>query len=247
VSALAWYLEDEGVPTVAISLVRLHSEKVGNPRSLWVPFELGRPLGAPADAAFQRRVLLTALCLLEAQPGPVVLEDFNEDAPGSADDPGWTPAFDLVRNHVDLSDAAALRRALAGEWSIVEPWYRRFVSTTGRTTVGVSGMSIEVALDFMTAWLGATPPASPDVRLPAAQILRFAIDDVKACYLEALSAGPGLPSSRQAADWFWDGSVAARMIVAIREGLIGSDDRRSVAIGRGSLIPRAQLQRLGLP
>ena len=58
---LAHYLEDEGVATTQISLIREHSEAMKPPRALWVPFELGRPLGAPSDAAFQRRVQRRAI------------------------------------------------------------------------------------------------------------------------------------------------------------------------------------------
>ncbi len=50
------------------------------PRALWVPFELGRPMGVPNDQALQRRILLAALKLLEAGSRPI-LEDFPEEAP----------------------------------------------------------------------------------------------------------------------------------------------------------------------
>ena len=65
--ALAHYLEAEGVPTTQVSLIREHTETINPPRALWVPFELGRPLGAPEDPGLQRRVLMAALNLLEAQ------------------------------------------------------------------------------------------------------------------------------------------------------------------------------------
>ncbi len=78
--ALAHYLESEGIPTTQISLIREHTETIRPPRALWVPFELGRPLGAPENPAFQRRVLLSALELLEAIQGPV-LADFPDEAP----------------------------------------------------------------------------------------------------------------------------------------------------------------------
>ena len=68
VSALAHMLETRGTPTVAIGLVRPHLEQVRPPRGLWTPFQLGRPLGEPGDAIFQRRVLLQALNLLRAAP-----------------------------------------------------------------------------------------------------------------------------------------------------------------------------------
>ncbi len=64
VGGLAHFFEEEGVPTTQISLVRLHTERINPPRALWVPFELGRPLGIPDDPTFQKRVLLAALKLL---------------------------------------------------------------------------------------------------------------------------------------------------------------------------------------
>ena len=66
-SALGHYLEEEGIASVAISLIRPQTENTKPPRALWVPFELGRPFGPPDDAAFQKRVLLAALRLLGAR------------------------------------------------------------------------------------------------------------------------------------------------------------------------------------
>mgnify|MGYP003335126148 CR=1 FL=1 len=64
--ALGHYLEQGGIATTAISLIREHTEAIRPPRALWVPFELGRPFAVPHDAAFQRRVLIAVLRLLEA-------------------------------------------------------------------------------------------------------------------------------------------------------------------------------------
>ena len=90
-SALGHYLEEAGLATVAISLIRPQTENTRPPRALWVPFELGRPFGPPGDPAFQRRVLLAALRLLERPDGPVLLEDFPDDDPRRQPDPGWQP------------------------------------------------------------------------------------------------------------------------------------------------------------
>ena len=81
---LGHFLEREGLATTQISLVREHTAVMKPPRALWVPFELGRPLGEPGDAAFQRRVLMAALDLLDAAPDPVLV-DFPDDAPSAAD------------------------------------------------------------------------------------------------------------------------------------------------------------------
>ncbi len=56
---LAHYLEDEGIRTTQIALIRKHTEEIKPPRALAVSFELGRPLGAPNDPQFQIKVLNT--------------------------------------------------------------------------------------------------------------------------------------------------------------------------------------------
>ena len=61
---LAHYLEEEGLATTQISLIRKHTEIIKPPRALWVSFELGRPFGKPNDSDFQSRVLSAALDLL---------------------------------------------------------------------------------------------------------------------------------------------------------------------------------------
>ena len=60
--------------------MRENTERMQLPRFLWVPFELGRPFGAPNEPDFQRRVLRAALALLERDDGPVILEDFPDEA-----------------------------------------------------------------------------------------------------------------------------------------------------------------------
>jgi hypothetical protein len=55
VGGLAHFIEREGIPTTQISLIRIHTEQIKPPRALSVPFELGRPFGAPNEPAFQRR------------------------------------------------------------------------------------------------------------------------------------------------------------------------------------------------
>ena len=92
-SALGHYLEEEGIASVAISLIRPQTENTKPPRALWVPFELGRPFGPPSDPAFQKRVILAALQLLEREDGPVLIEDFPDDDPRTQPDPVWRAPF----------------------------------------------------------------------------------------------------------------------------------------------------------
>jgi hypothetical protein len=81
VSALGHYLEEEGIATVAIALIRPQAENTKPPRALWLPFELGRPFGPPNELAFKKRVILSALRLLELENGSVIIEDFADYDP----------------------------------------------------------------------------------------------------------------------------------------------------------------------
>ena len=57
VSTLARALEASGLATVSLLSNRAQAETIGPPRGLYCEFPLGRPLGKPLDAAYQRRVL----------------------------------------------------------------------------------------------------------------------------------------------------------------------------------------------
>lgn len=61
--------------TVAIGSIRAQIYGTAPPRGLFCDFPLGRPLGVPGDAAFQRRVMETAFGLLDRSE-PVV-EDYE--------------------------------------------------------------------------------------------------------------------------------------------------------------------------
>lgn len=245
-SALAHYLEEEGVPAVAISLIRLHTEKVAPPRALWVPFELGRPIGAPKNAQFQTRVITAALRLLEAARGPVVLEDFPDDDPTAVDLPGWQPPFDLKAGALQLDNRAALEVALRQEAQALAPFCEQFVSANRRTTMGLSRLGLDDCVGLLAAWLSGAPPAGGDPAVSPVQALRWAVDDVKAYYFEAMPADGAIPSSRQMQSWFWDRTLAAQAIIALRKRLLASEDARSQAVGRMNLVPGVQVLRLGL-
>jgi len=61
-------------------------------RSLWVPFELGRPFGVPNEPKFQMDVLRSLLDFFARESGPLI-EDYPHDAPVTAETnrPGAAP------------------------------------------------------------------------------------------------------------------------------------------------------------
>ncbi len=87
---LARLLEEAGLPTVIIAIRAFRDRLAGMrvPRLLTTPHPLGRPLGAPGDAATQRAVLTAALALLDKASASTTIEDFaGSYRPGSGAEP----------------------------------------------------------------------------------------------------------------------------------------------------------------
>jgi hypothetical protein len=232
VSALGHYLEEEGIPTVAIALVRPQAERTRPPRALWVPFELGRPFGPPSGPAFQKQVILAALRLLESNAGPVLLADFAEDDPREAPDPRWRPPIETAGSGEPLADALVAEVA-----ELVGP-YARSCAARGRTTVGLSGLAPAAAAEYVAAWLRGPPPTdSPVLDMSPVLSLRFAVDDLKAYALEAAIVSETRPSSQQLGDWLWNESATGTAIRALRRRLTDSPDDRSKLIATMFLVP----------
>jgi hypothetical protein len=217
VSALAKLLELRGIPTTTIGLIRLHMEKIGPPRGLWTPFQLGRPLGEPNDIAFQRRVLLQALGLLERNDGYRILEEFPDDPPNWTDAPGWRPPVSLPPPGAP-SSPGAFRSAVEKEIEALAPYWAEAKERYGRTTVGNCRLPPEAWPEFMTGFLdGEIPVVGPAAFSDRpALALRFAIDDIKAYYSEAAMSDGKTPASRQVDAWFWYETAAADLIRALR-------------------------------
>jgi hypothetical protein len=243
VSALGHYLEEEGLGTVSISLIRPQTENTRPPRALWVPFELGRPLGPPSDPVFQRRVLLGALRLLERQDGPVLLEDFPDDDPRRHADPNWQPP--LTAPGRGEAGGEALASDLEAEVVALIGAHRQWVQQYRRTTVGVSGLEIAAAAHYVAEWLRGNSPESQRAGFSAPLLLRFAIDDLKAYALEAAAAGSTNPSSRQLGDWLWNDTAIGTSIHALRTALLHDEDQRLKLIAENFMIPGDRVRTAG--
>jgi len=227
-------LETRGVPSVAIGAVRVQMEKTQPPRGLFVPFQLGRPLGEPEDAAFQRRVLRQALALLERTDGPVILEDFPDDPPGWLDTPAWTPPAMPARAAPD--SPGAWRTAFAAELAALRPAWVRAGRRFGRTTVGLSGLPDDAWPDLAAHFLAGESP-TVHAHDTAALALRFMCDDVKAFYGEAAQADGAAPASRQIDAWFWRQTVAGQLLIALRAAAAASDNNAVRTVGGRFLVP----------
>ncbi len=67
-------IEKQGIPTIGISIVRSYSEKVRPPRTVFLRWPFGHPLGEPFNTAQQRVVLAEALrsLLSITEPGTII-------------------------------------------------------------------------------------------------------------------------------------------------------------------------------
>ena len=242
--ALAHYLENEGFSTTQISLIRQHTEIIKPPRALWVPFELGRPLGAPNDPAFQTRVLRRVLKLLEASEGPV-LEDFTEDAPSFSGSIGLLSCpVDLQGMEVDVKESDRFVAAFKEEVMQMRNWYDLALVNRRRTTASVSDLEPNVAAEFVAAFAMDHNVESPIPGLSSAMALKLAIEDLKAYYFEAVTAQAGQPTdSMSLANWFWSQTLAAKAINAARETCLASGKKELKIFGELLLVPKNQMHR----
>jgi hypothetical protein len=77
-----------------------------------------------------------------------------------------------------------------------------------------------------------------------AMALKMAAEEIKAYYLEAVTAQPGQPTdSITLADWFWSQTKAGRVINVVREICLKSGDNELKLLGTLLLVPRNQLHR----
>jgi hypothetical protein len=187
-------------------------------------------------------VLRAALTLLEAPAGPV-LDEFPEDAPVHEEGlSGFACPVNFDGPPADLSATDVLRVGLQREIGQLRTWYELGVARRGRTTVGVSGMAPEDLGTFIGDFLDAGTPSNPRPDLPLATLFRFAVEDLKSYYFEAVTAQPGQPAvdSTALADWFWRETTAARVLFAVHDACQRSEVPGIQVVANNFLIPRAR-------
>jgi len=225
------------VPTTGISLIRPHTEVIKPPRALWVPFQLGHPLGTPNDPDFQRRVLLAVLGLFNAPSGPV-LEDFPEEEPENDEITVLACPVNFARN-IDDGETDKKKVAFQRELTAMRPWYDMAVSQRKRTTFGASGIELDKLADFIYAFLEGNEPENPRDDVPLPNTLKLAVEDLKSYYIEGITAQPGQEdaSSRVLQDWFWDETVGGKVLLDLKKVCEASPDKMMSLIGSHFIVP----------
>lgn len=243
---LSHILEDEGIPTTHISLIRTHTEKIKPPRALVVPFELGRPLGAPNEPDFQRRVLHDCLALLERPSGPV-LEDFPDLPPGEDEEEahGWACPVNFAPPVDDVSDADLVHQSLLQEVNLLRPWYEEAVRNYKRSAFGISGKTPEEIARFLAGFVidpeGTAPPV--DGETIGVGFKRLA-DDLRYFYTEAAIARPDQRTrDLDVANWLWGETTLGKVLVLIRDYAMETEEPSMKALAITAMVPTHQRHR----
>ena len=194
--------------TTGISLVRENTASMQPPRALWVPFPLGRPLGRAGDANFQHQVIQHGLELLSRGEGPV-LEDFPLDVPRIDHDVVQACSVSFPPKQANKGGWEA---RLLGEFNLLEPWYQLSLRRRkGRTLVGIAPEPPEENLKQLAAHLDAA-------NLPQTIAwLKPATDDLKALYIEAMTAQPGQYDDAEITRQFWQETELGAALIVIYE------------------------------
>ncbi len=228
---LARALEQAGVSTTSISLVREHTEKVKPPRALFVPFPFGMALGRPDDPELQHRVLAAALALLAEPAGPV-LHDFPDDA-----EPGDRPAAPPQAS--SITPAERVLDDVATETTQMRRYHERWLETNrGRTHFGLAGIpatrfrGVVRFLEEFAAGGDADMPERPS-EMPLPSFIRYCADDLKALYFEGHLAMKPAAGGEEIARWFWSETDAGRLLRQVRDRLDASSDPRWKAAAFG--------------
>lgn len=207
-STLAHVFEAAGLSTVVLASMRDVAEKMAPPRTLYCEFPLGRPLGIPGDAPFQREVLTRAFALLDAD-GPILethpeIVEADEMPLACAIPPRHDPELPAA-----VDEAKGLRAA-----------YDRAVAKRGTTGVGraVDADGVADALGVLHQW--AEGASYDEVPLPGKNTIAVA-HDIRAYYTEAaleLATGPP-PGGRAVEAWFHEETEAGKTLMAARAAM----------------------------
>jgi hypothetical protein len=218
---IARVLEERGLSTVALSLVREHSVRIKAPRTVWVPFPFGISVGHRNDVREQRAVLDLAFSTLTASEGPVLLDFVAADRPERA--------APIQASAVEVQAEARTIDFVAE----VEATRDRLHPKTG-----LSGID---AKDYGTLarWLAryaageeSDYPGRPaDVEpLP---FIRFAVEDLRVMYaLDRMHLKPD-ESSDDRQLWLLGATAFGIFLRTLRDYLEASDDPKVKAAGFG--------------
>jgi hypothetical protein len=218
---LARAIEEAGLPTSAIVLIKEQAERVKPPRALFVPFPFGFALGKPDDPEFQHRVLAAALELFKSESAPVLAA-----FPDAADGPARLLQASVAR--ADLTTDIAVDPA--DEVTALRGYYERWVEEhDGRTGVGLSGVPQRQwrgLMKYLYAFAQGDEVTYADMPegVVEPRFLKLVADDLKAFYMEARMCQRPEQQNNDLQSWFWSETAGGTLLAKIAARLEESED-----------------------
>ena len=223
---------------MVLALVPQHAERIGPPRTLAVPYALGRPLGVPGDAAFQHRVLSAALALFESS-GDACFITYEEDAPvGLAEDEvPWACPVSFSSSATEDSPSARVIQEL----QLLAPWYNKGGGDRDAEH-GLAGFTRDELVRYITSFVEEGEIRKSADRT-AAERLKLAVEDLKTFYNVAASEQPGSASVREIENWYWGETEAGKLVRRVKAALLDHPDKVVALTAAALLVPGSQAHR----
>ena len=170
----------------------------------------------------------------------MILEDYPEDAPSMRDTAGWEPQIALPPV---ATNGHALIDRVAAELAMVLPLWAIARDRFERTTVGLSQMKPEDWALYAARFLHGDIPESPHAGFSPALAMRYVADDLKALYAEAIQAVGPMVSPGQIDRWFWNATLAADLLRAVRFAALTSENNGFKTVGSRFIVPAPYVER----
>ena len=220
---LAHFFEAAGLSTVLVGFVREHMEAITPPRALFLDFPMGRPMGKPNDADFQKKVIRSAFDLFDRDHGPQLV-DFGETIPVKNGRMGYALPVELVLTREDIGDLDVLVTKVQAEISALSPAYNSAKAARGRTTVGASELEVNDFVPYIAHFIRGDKPRSPRKGVPPIPLLKLVVEDLAAYYTEARTHRDNIDDIELLGEWFWTETKAGRLILGLEAASLESDD-----------------------
>lgn len=231
--------------TTSVSLIRPQTERIAPPRALWVPFPLGRPLGAADEPEIQHEVLRQAFDLLATATEPTIADYDGPEPDDDASEP-WACPLNLGPATDD-----SLGGRVRAEVDRLRPWSAETRRLRGRTLFGASGADVDGVDGVVDALMHvaetgdvtSSPPGETDWAFDMPVLIRHLADDLRTFYHEAIAAQPGssVPDHDALNDWIFGGTALGEALLAVADRLTdAADDNPMAQLVRGLLIPEGR-------
>ena len=105
-------------------------------------------------------------------------------------------------------------------------------------------MGLDDIADFICGFLDGSIPENPRGDISLGYALNLATDDLKAYYFEGITAQPGQesPSSEVVADWFWQETIAAKVLREVRKAGKKSEDPEMRRVAGVFIVPGSHIK-----